>query len=135
MKKQNFESAQGQNVPTATEEQAATLAQENKTAIAAKEKSLEEQKLKFDRLSALFFRKSRFESANNKLSEFLHDMAEDREENLESKTFKLSLSPNSYGRDSIDISNKEVIKDAISYLKGRIALTIEQIEQAILEHE
>lgn len=130
-----MESAQGQNVPTAPEVQADDQAQETKTALAAKEKSLEEQKLKFDRLSALFFRKSRFESANNKLSEFLHDMAEDRVENLESKTFKLSLSPNSYGRDSIDISNKEVIKDAISYLKGRIALTIEQIELAILEHE
>ena len=94
------------------------------------QKSLAEMQADFERLRNLFFRKSRFESAIEKLKDFDKNLKQTGEE-IESEGFKLILS-SGYSREDVKINNVVVIADCVKFMLARIESTIEGIETAIL---
>lgn len=97
-----------------------------------KSKSLEERRKEFDRLELLFSKKARFELALDKLANFESGLQSEDPANFESGKFTLELS-NSYNREEIKVSNKEVLFDVVTYLKSRISSKISTIEAEIMQ--
>jgi hypothetical protein len=94
------------------------------------QKNLAEMQADFERLRNLFFRKSRFESAIEKLKDFDKNLKQTGEE-IESEGFKLILS-SGYSREDVKINNVVVISDCVKFMLARIESTIESIETDIL---
>lgn len=94
------------------------------------QKNLAEMQADFERLRNLFFRKSRFESAIEKLKDFDKNLKQTGEE-IESEGFKLILS-SGYSREDVKINNVVVISDCVKFMLSRIESTIESIETDIL---
>lgn len=95
------------------------------------QKSLEEMQADFERLKALFFRKSRFENALVKLKDYGVRLAESGED-IESEGFRIILS-SGYNREDVKVNSIAVIADCINFLMARIESTIEGIEADILK--
>lgn len=130
MSKKNSNSAIQQDVVSAetTSEQTAIASTE-----APKTKSLEELRKEFDRLNFLFNRKRKFENAYQKLEQFEKDVWDDKDPEIESKEFRLVFASGTYNeKEAIRISNVEVIKEAIEFLRGKIQLQIIGIEREII---
>jgi len=94
------------------------------------QKSLAEMQADFERLKNLFFRKSRFENALERLKDFGKNISQSKED-IENDGFKLVLSSN-LNRDEVRINNVVVISDCIKFLSARIESTVEGIEADIL---
>lgn len=94
------------------------------------QKNLAEMQADFERLRNLFFRKSRFESAIEKLKDFDKNLKQTGEE-IESEGFKLILT-SGYSREDVKINNVVVISDCVKFMLARIESTIESIETDIL---
>lgn len=132
MSKKNSIPAKEQEVATleATTEE---LNPSNASTEALKAKSLEDLKKEFDRLNFLFNRKRKFENAMQKLELFEKDVWDEKDPEIESKEFRLIFASGNYNdKEAIRVSNVEVIKEAIEFLKNKIQLQIISIEKEIV---
>lgn len=103
------------------------------TQIELKQKSLDDYKKEFDRLNSLFNKKRRFEYAFQRLDEFERDVYDKPDGEIESKEFRLIFASGTYNdKEAIKISNVEVIKEAITYMKAKIESQIKAIEKEII---
>lgn len=131
MAKKNFDVAQAQHV---AENEAKTVEFTPNTSTEVKIKSLEDYKKEFDRLSQLFNKKKRFESGLLKLDSYEREVYDAKSEELESNEFRIILASGTYSdKEAVKISNIEVIKEVITFLKEKIVLKIENIETEILK--
>lgn len=131
MAKKNFDVAEAQHV---AENEAKTVEFTPNTSTEVKIKSLEDYKKEFDRLSQLFNKKKRFESGLLKLDSYEREVYDAKSEELESNEFRIILASGTYSdKEAVKISNIEVIKEVIAFLKEKIVLKIENIETEILK--
>lgn len=131
MAKKNFDVAEAQHV---AENEAKTVEFTPNTSTEVKIKSLEDYKKEFDRLSQLFNKKKRFESGLLKLDSYEREVYDAKSEELESNEFRIILASGTYSdKEAVKISNIEVIKEVITFLKEKIVLKIENIETEILK--